>query len=94
MGIYVWGTGCGASELLESGLEPDRVTAFVDSYPCGDTFLGKPVLLPEQGVQNVDILQFTVVPLQGSLISTVQGFPGTVGPFFLIHTVDSFRLNF
>lgn len=48
MGIYVWGTGCGASELIEQGLEPERITAFVDSFPGGDTFLGKRVLLPEQ----------------------------------------------
>lgn len=48
MGIYVWGTGCGASELIGQGLELCRITAFVDSYPSGDTFLGKPVLLPEQ----------------------------------------------
>lgn len=47
MGVYVWGTGCGASELLEKGFSLDRVEAFVDSYPMGDTFLGKPVLLPE-----------------------------------------------
>ncbi len=48
MGIYVWGTGCGASELMEQGLALERITAFVDSYPSGDLFLGKPVLLPEQ----------------------------------------------
>lgn len=48
MGIYVWGTGCGASELLEQGFALERVEAFVDSFPMGDTFLGKPVLLPEQ----------------------------------------------
>lgn len=48
MGIYIWGTGCGASELIEQGLEPERITAFVDSFPGGDTFLGKRVLLPEQ----------------------------------------------
>ncbi|MBP3683794.1 MAG: class I SAM-dependent methyltransferase [Oscillospiraceae bacterium] len=48
MAIYVWGTGCGASELVEQGLNLARITAFVDSYPSGDTFLGKPVLLPEQ----------------------------------------------
>lgn len=47
MGIYVWGTGCGASELIEQGLELERIAAFVDSYPSGDSFLGKPVLLPE-----------------------------------------------
>ena len=48
MGIYVWGTGCGASELIEAGLETEKITAFVDSFPMGDTFLGRPVLLPEQ----------------------------------------------
>lgn len=48
MGIYVWGTGCGASELIESGLEVEKITAFVDSFPSGTHFLGKPVLLPEQ----------------------------------------------
>ena len=48
MGIYVWGTGCGASELIEAGLEATRITAFIDSFPMGDTFLGKPVLLPKQ----------------------------------------------
>jgi len=48
MGIYVWGTGCGASELIEQGLPLERITAFVDSYPSGESFLGKPVLLPQQ----------------------------------------------
>lgn len=48
MGIYVWGTGCGASELIDQGMEPDRVTAFIDSFPGGTEFLGRPVLLPEQ----------------------------------------------
>ena len=47
MGIYVWGTGCGASELIGQGLGLERISAFVDSYPSGKTFLGKPVLLPE-----------------------------------------------
>lgn len=48
MGIYVWGTGCGASELIGQGLALGRIAAFVDSFPSGETFLGKPVLLPEQ----------------------------------------------
>ena len=33
MGIYVWGTGCGASELIEAGLEKEKIAAFVDSFP-------------------------------------------------------------
>ena len=60
MGIYVWGTGCGASELLERGLALERITAFVDSYPMGDTFLNKPVLKPEDlDVQNISLLIIT-----------------------------------
>ncbi|MGN0999907.1 MAG: TylF/MycF/NovP-related O-methyltransferase [Faecousia sp.] len=48
MGIYVWGTGCGVSELIGSGLPAERITAFVDSFPGVRTFLGKPVLLPQE----------------------------------------------
>ncbi len=48
MGIYVWGTGCGASELLESGLALEAVAGFVDSRPKGTDFLGKPVYLPQE----------------------------------------------
>lgn len=48
MAIYVWGTGCGASELIERGMELERITAFVDSSPSGAEFMGKPVLLPGQ----------------------------------------------
>jgi len=60
MGIYVWGTGCGASELIEAGLETERIAAFVDSFPMGDVFLGKPVLLPEQlPLENCDLLIIT-----------------------------------
>ena len=60
MGIYVWGTGCGASELIEAGLETERISAFVDSFPMGQIFLGKPVLLPEQlPVKDCDLLIIT-----------------------------------
>lgn len=47
MGIYVWGTGCGASELIRRGLALEKITAFVDSFPGAAEFLGRPVLLPE-----------------------------------------------
>lgn len=60
MGIYVWGTGCGASELIEAGLEATRITAFVDSFPMGDTFLDKPVLLPQQlPIRDCELLIIT-----------------------------------
>ncbi|MGN1016915.1 MAG: TylF/MycF/NovP-related O-methyltransferase [Faecousia sp.] len=47
MGIYVWGTGCGASELIAQGLDPETIAAFADSFPGKAEFLGRPVLLPE-----------------------------------------------
>ena len=60
MAIYVWGTGCGAAELLERGFSLDRVEAFVDSFPMGDAFLGKPVLLPEAlDTANCELLIIT-----------------------------------
>ena len=60
MGIYVWGTGCGASELIEQGLELSRIAAFVDSFPNGEIFLGKPVFLPNQLKQaDCDLLIVT-----------------------------------
>lgn len=60
MGIYVWGTGCGASELLERGLSLERITGFVDSFPGSDSFLGKPVLLPEKlNREDCDLLIIT-----------------------------------
>ena len=48
MGIYVWGTGCGASELIARGLALEKITAFVDSFCDAQEFLGKPVLPPEK----------------------------------------------
>lgn len=60
MGIYVWGTGCGASELIERGLELEKITAFADSFPSGETFLGKPVILPEDiRMEDCDLLIVT-----------------------------------
>ena len=47
MGIYVWGTGCGASELIAQGLTAAQIDLFVDSYPRTGQFLGKPVVRPE-----------------------------------------------
>ena len=48
MEIYVYGTGCGAGDLIDSALPLEKVTAFVDSRPMGDSFLGRPVILPEE----------------------------------------------
>ncbi len=48
MGIYVWGAGCGASQLISKGLEIGKISAFVDSFPVKSDFLGRPVLRPEE----------------------------------------------
>lgn len=48
MAVYVWGTGCGAGEFVEQGFPVERIAAFVDSRPAGESFLGRPVVLPEQ----------------------------------------------
>ena len=47
MKIYVWGTGCAAGDLIDTGLAAERVTAFLDSGTRGGSFLGRPVLRPE-----------------------------------------------
>ncbi len=59
MAIFVWGTGCGASELLEAGLNIERIGGFVDSFPSGERFLEKPVLLPEE--LNLDACDLLIV---------------------------------
>lgn len=47
MEIYVYGTGCGAGELIDSTLPAEKVAAFVDSEPRSESFLGRPVITPE-----------------------------------------------
>lgn len=60
MGIYVWGTGCGASELMERGLTPEKIAAFVESNPDSGAFLGRPVLSPEEvSVSDCDLMLVT-----------------------------------
>ena len=60
MGIYVWGTGCGASELMERGLTPEKIAAFVESNPDSGAFLGRPVLSPEEvSVSDCDLMIVT-----------------------------------
>ncbi len=52
MKIYVWGTGCGAAELVDGGLDREGIAAFVDSFPSGDSFLGRAVISPERLAQE------------------------------------------
>ena len=48
MKLYVWGTGCGAGDLLDSALDPALVTAFIESDSSSGSFLGRPVIRPEE----------------------------------------------
>lgn len=56
MKLYIWGTGCGAGDLVDRWLDPASVTAFLDSDPTCDRFLGRPVLRPEQFEDSSDAL--------------------------------------
>ena len=56
MKLYIWGTGCGAGELVDRCFEPSSIAAFLDSDPVCDSFLGRPVLRPEQFTDSPDAL--------------------------------------
>lgn len=56
MKLYIWGTGCGAGDLIDRWLDPANVTAFLDSVPTADRFLGRPVIRPEQFEDSPDAL--------------------------------------
>ncbi len=60
MGLYVWGTGCSAGELVRHGLDPQRIAAFIDNDPMKDTFLGRMVIMPSQlRVEDVELVLIT-----------------------------------
>ena len=46
MKLYVWGTGCGAGDLIDEALPPEKIEAFVERGG-GGSFLGRPVIAPE-----------------------------------------------
>ena len=46
-GIYIWGTGCGAGELVSRLPDNVNIAGFADSFPMSDTFMDKPVISPE-----------------------------------------------
>ena len=54
MKLYIWGTSCGAGDLADHGLDVSGVCAFLDSAPVSYSFLGRPVLRPEE-VRDGDI---------------------------------------
>ena len=47
MKLYVWGTGCGAGDLIDEALPPEKIEAFVERGG-GGSFLGRPVIAPEK----------------------------------------------
>lgn len=61
MELYVYGTGCGAGELIDSGLDLGQLCAFVESAPQpGACFMGRPVISPEElAGRNYDLLIVT-----------------------------------
>ncbi|MBR0353197.1 MAG: class I SAM-dependent methyltransferase [Oscillospiraceae bacterium] len=55
MDIFIYGTGCGAGDLVDEALPIEKVTAFVDRE--GGRFLGKPVItLSELAGRDFDLL--------------------------------------
>lgn len=66
MEIYVYGTGCGAGALIDEALPAERVAAFVQTVPEADTFLGRPVVSPEQlAERKVDLIIVTTQDAAG-----------------------------
>ena len=66
MEIYVYGTGCGAGALIDEALPAERVAAFVQTVPEAETFLGRPVVSPEQlAERKVDLIIVTTQDAAG-----------------------------
>lgn len=58
--IYVYGTGCGAGALIDEALPPERITAFAESAPARERFLGRPVIaVSELAKRDFDLLIVT-----------------------------------
>ena len=77
MKIYVWGTGCGAGDLVDRGLDPGVVSAFLDGEGRDGSFLGRPVMAPE-ALQGQDFDLILVASRQAEAISAkaeALGFP-------------------
>ena len=57
MKLYIWGTGCGAGDLADRGLDVSGVCAFLDSAPVSGSFLGRPVERPEAiNPEDIDLI--------------------------------------
>ena len=77
MKVYVWGTGCGAGDLIDQGLNAEQISAFLDGEGRGGSFLGRPVMVPE-ALQGQDFDLILVASRQAEAISAkaeALGFP-------------------
>ena len=68
MKVYVWGTGCGAGDLIDRGLDPSEISAFLDGEGRGGSFLGRPVIGPE-ALQGADFDLVLVASRQAEAIA-------------------------
>ena len=68
MKVYVWGTGCGAGDLIDRGLEARDICAFLDGEGRGGSFLGRPVITPE-ALRGMDFDLILVASRQAEAIS-------------------------
>ena len=77
MKLYVWGTGCGAGDLIDRGLDVGAVSAFLDGEGRTGSFLGRPVMAPE-ALQGQDFDLILVASRQAETIAAQAeelGFP-------------------
>ncbi len=66
MKVYVWGLGCGAGDLIDTALPARRVEAFVEDGPAPSSFLGRPVIRPEElGERGYGLVIVTVRDAEG-----------------------------
>ena len=57
MRLFVWGAGCSAGELVDLGLKPEEICAFIDSFPRQESFMGRPLIRPEElGAGDFDLI--------------------------------------
>ena len=90
MKLYIWGTGCGAGDLVDHGLDVSRVCAFLDSAPTSDSFLGLPVLRPEE-VRNEDVDLILVASRHVEEIAAKAAVLG-IGPEKLVFLKNNWQL--
>ena len=66
MTLFVWGIGCGAGDLIDTALSPERVTAFVEESPQIRPFLNRPVIsAKELAEREYDLVLVTLRDADG-----------------------------